>query len=69
VAERGLAGIMGRPVMPHRDQIHAVHAVGAGFICMAAACTFATRDLIAVARHVAENQFTVVQWSARETPR
>lgn len=47
--------------------IHAVHAVGDGFVCMHRYCSFATRDLTAVVAHAVENQFVALtEVEARE---
>lgn len=68
MAERGLAAMMGRPVMPHRDQVHAVKAERDGYWCAAAACSFVTDDLSEVAEHVAKNQFVVERWAPAKEP-
>ena len=64
--ERGLATVMRRPVMPHRETIHAVEAEDDTWACRASACGFVTDDLTEVARHVAERQFDVAQWQPKE---
>jgi hypothetical protein len=39
--------------------VHEVNRVGTGYICLAADCSFASRELAEVAGHVARHQYVV----------
>ncbi len=64
MARRSLADVLPKLVRPKWRSVHEVTRVGGGYVCLANACSFASKELGAVSEHVARNQYVVLEGGA-----
>lgn len=58
---RSLGSILPRLVRQPWRMVHAVQAIGDGYVCLHRDCPFASRDLGAAVGHAVRNQYVVLE--------